>query len=534
MAGCRVCLQWEAPAERTSSFKIERKVGDGPFALLTSIEPGASLRHDLAVVPGASYTYRICARSDSSVSDYSPEVSVVRPSPLPCELVVWGSDADGLISQAPRSERFIAVSSGAYHALALRPDGTLAAWGRNNYGQVTTAPTDARFVQIAAGHFHNVALREDGSMAAWGLNSFGCVSDTPEGHGFVHVSAGGSHSLALRADGTAVTWGGNEYGQLKTPTGAFLDADCGGIGSVALRADGTLVYWGWPDSGQFQVPEGNDFVSVAGGYATSIGVKADGRFVVWGADSFDLVLNGTASFAPTEPGFVAVVEGHNLGIALRPDGSMVPWGRTDNGLIARHPAGPGFTAVSIGDLHAAALRKPPDRAPGPFADGSFEVPRLAPGTALLLGGVDHRRLQHWSAAGEIDSVITTGQFLGLSPVDGDAWVEFNADEAPARGSLAQTFQTVTGRRYAVRYTAGKSGRGLGPVGLRTEIVSEDGRVLAQSGHQISETGWQPPAQLSFTAESSRTTLRFTDISTDPVGANVALDAVSVEAASADQ
>jgi hypothetical protein len=67
-------------------------------------------------------------------------------------------------------------------------------------GVVRDTPTEDGFVAVSAGAWHSLALRDDGTIAAWGDNRFGQVSGMPTGDGFVAVSGGASHSLAI--------WGG--------------------------------------------------------------------------------------------------------------------------------------------------------------------------------------------------------------------------------------------------------------------------------------------------------------------------------------
>lgn len=126
------------------------------------------------------------------------------------------------------------IGGGAYHAVALKSDGSLWAWGFNAYGQLGDGTTTERYypVQIGTGyisvatsgnaHF-NAALKSDGSLWAWGLNSYGQIGDGTKtnrtypvqiGTGFSAVAVGGNHAVALKTDGSLWAWGRNAYGQL--------------------------------------------------------------------------------------------------------------------------------------------------------------------------------------------------------------------------------------------------------------------------------------------------------------------------------
>ena len=80
------------------------------------------------------------------------------------------------------------ASAGTFYFLALASDGSLYSWGDNEYGQLgrhtydnadqwaneVTFPTGvSRFVQISAGYSHSLAIGSDGNLYSWGDNSKG-------------------------------------------------------------------------------------------------------------------------------------------------------------------------------------------------------------------------------------------------------------------------------------------------------------------------------------------------------------------------
>jgi len=144
-----------------------------------------------------------------------------------------------LVLVQSHTRRVVAVAAGAFHSLALRSDGTIAAWGSNAVGQLghnSTNSSERNFVTVAglsgvagigAGNYHSVAVTTGGTVYAWGLNTEGQVGDgslvttrlapmavTGLGSGVIAVAAGGRHSLALLVGGTLKAWGANEAGQL--------------------------------------------------------------------------------------------------------------------------------------------------------------------------------------------------------------------------------------------------------------------------------------------------------------------------------
>jgi hypothetical protein len=199
----------------------------------------------------------------------------------------------------------MAVAAGAYHSLALKADGTVAAWGAgtNNsgsnphYGQSAVPAGLSNVVAIAAGAYHSLALRTDGTVAAWGagttntgLNPDYGQSQVPAGLSNVVAIAGGSyHSLALKADGTMVAWGAGiantgsspDYGQSQLPGGLsnVVAIAAGAYHSLGLVADGTLLVWGANTYGQTNVPNGLSNVIAAGtrGSYHALVLEGDGR-----------------------------------------------------------------------------------------------------------------------------------------------------------------------------------------------------------------------------------------------------------------
>jgi len=142
----------------------------------------------------------------------------------------------------------VAISAGYNHSLALKNDGTIWAWGQNANGQLGngTATNRSTPVQvldpggsgyltdvlaISSGNYHSIALKSDGTIWVWGWNPYGQLGDGtetssstpvqvlgPGGSGYltdvVAISGGHHHSVALKSDGTIWAWGYNVYGQL--------------------------------------------------------------------------------------------------------------------------------------------------------------------------------------------------------------------------------------------------------------------------------------------------------------------------------
>src|SRR5262249_12731361 len=135
-------------------------------------------------------------------------------------------------------KRWVAVSAGTEHTLALTDQGEVFAWGSNANGQLGTGdnwgsilpvqvPGLTGATLISAGEQHSLAYRASGhTLWGWGSNSQGQIgqpssvasSATPVtialAVSLTQIATGGSHSLALDADGVVYAWGNNLLGQL--------------------------------------------------------------------------------------------------------------------------------------------------------------------------------------------------------------------------------------------------------------------------------------------------------------------------------
>lgn len=174
-------------------------------------------------------------------------------------LVSWGSNLRGQLGDGTTTDRSTpvavlglsgvkAIAVGCCHALALSNGGTLLAWGENRYGQLCDpgflddfscvprpVPGMANAMAIAAGAYHDVALTPDGMVHSCGDNSKAQLGTGVAGGisrewlvspGIADVRAVASNywlysTAALKIDGTAWAWAENGYGSL----GVGLSAD---------------------------------------------------------------------------------------------------------------------------------------------------------------------------------------------------------------------------------------------------------------------------------------------------------------------
>jgi len=321
------------------------------------------------------------------------------------------------------------IAAGYKHSIALRADGTLWAWGTNNYGQLGTNESSTRsspvsvvggftdWVRLTTGTYHSLALRSNGTLWAWGFNAAGELGDGTTTNRSSPVSVLGGYtdwvfaeaapnsatfSLGIRSNGTLWAWGDNSFYQLGNGTtdprsspalvsGGFTDwisASAGLAHGVGLRSNGTLYAWGFNTAGQIGDGTGSprsvpvlvsggftDWSSVNAGGSHNLGVRSNGTLWAWGSNTNGRLGDGTTS-SRSSP--VSVVGGftdwisasaggsHSLGV--RSNGTLWAWGLNSSGRLGDSTITSrlspvsvvgGFTdwiSASAGNSHSMGLR----------------------------------------------------------------------------------------------------------------------------------------------------------------------------------
>jgi alpha-tubulin suppressor-like RCC1 family protein len=186
------------------------------------------------------------------------------------------------------------IAAGAYHSVALRADGQVAAWGGNSKSQLAVPADLTNIIAVSAGGYHSLVLRADHTVT-----NFGQYYDYNQGlwvaapipadfTNIIAISAGYYHDLLLRADHTVVGWGSDSFGQIEVPEGLTNVVAIAATtdGSLALQADGRLVYWGDGSFGRSGLPNTTNITTIAAGSYHLLGIKRDGTVCAWGrADS---------------------------------------------------------------------------------------------------------------------------------------------------------------------------------------------------------------------------------------------------------
>jgi hypothetical protein len=187
----------------------------------------------------------------------------------------------------PAGVRAVSIDAGSDFAVAQASTGALYAWGHNDVAQLgnnsltnrstpalVAVPAGVRFVSLSAGNDHTLAVTATGAVYAWGSNATGQLGlsgytraaepkliSMPGGARVAAVAAGTGHSLAITATGRLFAWGANDYGQL-------------GLGDTALRSGPTAV----------TLPAGAGLAAISAGTGFSLAVRTDGSVLGWGVN----------------------------------------------------------------------------------------------------------------------------------------------------------------------------------------------------------------------------------------------------------
>ena len=165
-------------------------------------------------------------------------------------LWAWGFNLYGQLGNGLNTDRLIPtqigtatnwsqIAGGDGHTVALKTDSTLWTWGDNQYlqlGNGTSGPgtntnlpasvgiaTD--WAKITSGEFHAFAIKTDGTLWSWGRNEWSQLGignninqnilvQTGTATNWAQMGGGRQHSVALKSDGTLWAFGRNTLGQL--------------------------------------------------------------------------------------------------------------------------------------------------------------------------------------------------------------------------------------------------------------------------------------------------------------------------------
>lgn len=319
-----------------------KQIGDGTSFDRSSPVQIGSANTWTSISKGATSTYGI--RSDGSLWGWGYDIPIYIP-PLTFTslatsfnyqviskfgitntgaLIVQGRNESGQLGTGNTADvsnltqlgtsSWTAVSSGGYHTLGVRVDGTLWGWGQNYNGQLgdstfinKSSPvqvgTDTNWVKISAGPDRSFAIKTNGTLYNWGASGY--LSPTISSNyapvqitgSWAQVSAGLSHALAINDQGKLFAWGSGTNGKvgiLYNHPISWTQISSSYGHSLAIAGDGSLWAWGANEAGQlgtvntvsriaYPIKIGNNsWTQVAATTGRSLAIRADGTLWIWG------------------------------------------------------------------------------------------------------------------------------------------------------------------------------------------------------------------------------------------------------------
>lgn len=234
--GWSVNLAWQDNATNETGFVIERRVGDGAFAVLQTFGANVTAFTDATTSTGVTYTYRVRAFNAAGPSDWTPEVTITAATLDTAVSTVWdGGGADTRFTTATNWDFNTRPAFDGTATLTFGTGGSSASVDTNAFVHGLLLNRNADFTFTAGGG--TLALSSGGLRAllpsatsraytlapnvvlvsnqTWAVtnNGAGVATLTVSGT----ISDGGSGaSLTKSGNGVLVLAGDNSYGGLTT------------------------------------------------------------------------------------------------------------------------------------------------------------------------------------------------------------------------------------------------------------------------------------------------------------------------------
>lgn len=220
----------------------------------------------------------------------------------------------------------VGISLGAYHAVALKEDGTLGntvVFERNEYYRQTDFEEWAGIVQVAAGGNYTVGLLSNGRAVATTFTPDNRNSRTrrrnyvEQWENLVKVSAGLNHTVGLKRDGTCYSVGDTRGNKCTVANWRdIVDICAGEYHTLGLRADGTVICTG------FLAPAVRDWkniIAIDVGKNFVVGMDADGN-VMYAQQSGRKMVEGYSKISGK---VVEISAGGNVIAGQTPSGEII-------------------------------------------------------------------------------------------------------------------------------------------------------------------------------------------------------------------
>lgn len=292
------------------------------------------------------------------------------------------------------------VAVGQLYSCATVRDRSVRCWGRNDIGQLGGGMTPVLSsipvvvqrvndtIDISTGLYHACALRSDHAVLCWGINVAGGLGDGVASHEMCEFAMGTQDcsSTPVRVTGVtdAVTIGcgpfstcfvhasgrlsctGDYFTRLVSELRDVRDVAIGPVHACVRHRNGGVSCWGGNHDGQLGIPGElavtalvtvenlTNVVQIAVGEAHSCALLATGAVSCWGSNQSGQLGDGT-TVSRAQPASVlhltdavAIASGSSHVCALRSSGGVVCWG--EDGTHELGPETPTATCVLPGGI----------------------------------------------------------------------------------------------------------------------------------------------------------------------------------------
>jgi len=284
----------------------------------------------------------------------------------------------------PLNKKIISIASGARHGALITDDGKLYTFGHNDKNQLGIATKQdrsavplivqhsARFIAVSCGNNHTLALSSDFKVYSFGSNDSGqlglprpttMISQVNIPETIIGISAGYEHSAALSESGSVYVWGCGTSGQLGLPhsqnvnlaeklssvTDKIVNVACGYMHTACVSESGDLYIFGFISNelkfGQSgkkvkSFPLKDPVISLASGSAHILVLLASGVVYGMGVNGHgQLGIDGKAILQVQEivslkgNKITQISTGFQHSLALTSNGQVFAFGRNERGQL---------------------------------------------------------------------------------------------------------------------------------------------------------------------------------------------------------
>lgn len=242
------------------------------------------------------------------------------------ELVCWGNDTDGLITNTPTDGTDWTVLTGGDGWICGIDAGTIRCWGDDEFGVISGIPdiadsTGSAWQQLTAGRDHACAITNLGAGVCWGRDDYNQVTGVNNlvGFGLDAIAPGRDHTCVVLSSGFAQCFGLNDQEQA-TPRpldGRFIQLSSGDNHTCGILDNQRLSCWGADRNGQINPLDlvgPYTYVSLANN--SGCGILSATDVTCWGQGNFNQIFPPDRTAVQVEMGVTHACARNGVGLAF--------------------------------------------------------------------------------------------------------------------------------------------------------------------------------------------------------------------------